>query len=613
MDVSECVHSLRLNMSATPSTASPSVRRFGRFELKQLVGKSLASNTWLAHDASLHSDVMLCVPRVQPAHASERDHWTQDMLLASRLKHPRLAEIVDMGVHEGWPFVVHERGNWVTLAERFQNGAGHLTHAESVAWVVDLIDGLAYAHEAGASHRDIALHNIVIDPNGRAALIGLSVGLQAKAPGASSLTSSRQEHRVAAERDILMMGLLLHRLLAGHPALDDADLGHAAQRVGLEIVRLPWTTPQPVAETLRAIVNRATDRQQRQRYLNARTLLAALQGWVKANSQESAGPLALIMDRLSTVGHLPSRHSDLNAIQRVLLSEELRVDDIVDKLILDPALCWELLRAINTARFKSGVSDEAVSSLSRSLVLLGQQGVRKLCNGVRAWPGVLKAAESLQAPGQGGHAMQNLSDELKFTCIAGITARWLRPFNVGDEDVIMAAMSQRLGKLLIYYHFPDETAQILKLMQPGPPAEEGGKASPGMAFDGATGAVLGINPDDLTAAVMNYWGLPAAMVQAARPIGVGNQPRKPDNPEEWLKITASLANELCLLIGQPHARQVAMLQHILGRYSRPAMVTHSELLEALNKAVRSVEPDWLPKVIPPPKNQPRPEPAMARG
>ena len=43
---------------------------------------------------------------------------------------------------------------------------------------------------------------------------------------------------------------------------------------GHEIVRLPWTTPHPIAEPLRAIVNRATDRQERQRYRSARTLRA---------------------------------------------------------------------------------------------------------------------------------------------------------------------------------------------------------------------------------------------------------------------------------------------------------------------------------------------------
>ena len=66
------------------------------------------------------------------------------------------------------------------------------------------------------------------------------------------------ERRQAAERDVLMIGLLMYRVLASNPALDEPDLGSAAKRVGLEIVRLPWTTPHPVPETLRAIVNRAT-------------------------------------------------------------------------------------------------------------------------------------------------------------------------------------------------------------------------------------------------------------------------------------------------------------------------------------------------------------------
>jgi hypothetical protein len=110
-------------MAAVLPTPATPTRRFGRFELKSLVGKSLATNTWLAFDGSLKSDVLLCVPRAQPSNASERDNWTQDVLLASRLKHPRLQEMVDMGVHEGWPFTVHERGNFMTLAERLQPGS----------------------------------------------------------------------------------------------------------------------------------------------------------------------------------------------------------------------------------------------------------------------------------------------------------------------------------------------------------------------------------------------------------------------------------------------------------------------------------------------------------
>lgn len=578
-----------------PNHAAPT-RRFGRFELKLLVGKSLATNTWLAFDGGLKSDVLLCVPRAQPASATERDSWTQDVLLASKLKHPRLHEMVDMGVHEGWPFTVHERGNFITLVERLQPGQGGLSLQESVCVLVDILEGLAYSHEAGVAHRDLALHNILIDGAGRAKLVGLSVGIAAKVPGNSGASLSRQEQRASAERDILMSGLILHRLLAGHAALDDNDFGHAAERVGPEIVRLPWTTPQPVPETLRAIVNRATDRQQRQRYLSARTLLAALQGWVKTNSQESAGPLSLLLDRLGSVGHLPSRASDMGNIQRLLTSDDLRVDAMVDQLVNDPAVCWELLKVINTVRYQSG-SDDTVTSLSRTIVLLGQQGLRKVCTGVRTWPGVLNAAASkADRPGV-APPVEALEQELKMACAAAHTARWLRPFNIGDEEVMMAAMSQRLGRLLLMYHYPDESAQIARLMQAGPPPEPGGKPTPGMNYAAAVGAVLGINPDELTSAVLRHWGLGESLIQAAKPFGDA-VPRHPENPDEWLRLIACLSNELCQVIGRPPHQQTAVLTHLLARYARPAQVTQKEMQEALKRALGSVDSQWQQQVFP---------------
>mgnify|MGYP006179078539 CR=1 FL=1 len=47
-----------------PQTSAP--RLFGRFELRQMLGRSLASSTWLAWDPRLQQEVSLCVPRAKP-------------------------------------------------------------------------------------------------------------------------------------------------------------------------------------------------------------------------------------------------------------------------------------------------------------------------------------------------------------------------------------------------------------------------------------------------------------------------------------------------------------------------------------------------------------------
>jgi non-specific serine/threonine protein kinase len=103
--------------------------------------------------------------------------------------------------------------------------------------------------------------------------------------------------------------VILHRLLTGVAPLGGADVASTIERmapIGREPVRLPWTTPQPVAEPLRAIANRSTSGQVRLRYRNARTFLGALTGWLEATAAEEGGPVTLLLDRLHSVGHLPA-------------------------------------------------------------------------------------------------------------------------------------------------------------------------------------------------------------------------------------------------------------------------------------------------------------------
>ncbi len=575
---------MALPPNTTPTTAP---RLIGRFELRQMIGRSHASSTWLAYDPRLEQELLLCVPRALPTTNSERDAWTQDVLSATRLKHPRLAEVIEIGVHEGWPFVACQR-NGPTLQERVSAGTP-LTPVEVAQLTVDVLEAMAYAHEAGVAHRDLGLHNITLDSQGHAQMAGLAVGLEPLSPNQGSRpVRSRQEAREASERDLLMVGLLMYRLLVNQPPLDEPDLGHAAKRVGAEIVRLPWTTPHPVPDTLRSIVNRATDRQQRQRYLNARTLLSALQGWIKTNSDEGGGPLLLLLDRLNSVGTLPGRSGTERALVGSLSQETLRVDDFVDIIVKNPSLVWEMLRSVNTAGYQSRSADEGTTTLSRAIMLLGQNGIRKVAGILRPWPGVLGAQQS-RSEDDGAASINALDRELWLCSLAGHIARLMAPFSIHDEEAAAVAMSQRLGWLLVLYHFPDEAAQIQRLMQPGPPATPGGAPTPGMNLDAACGAVLGINLDDLSAAVLKHWGLHERLIKAARPLPLGTPVRNPTSPEETVRVVASLGNELANCHRLPQEKQPAAIHQAYLRYVRALQLTPKECMITLDHAVRLLD------------------------
>jgi hypothetical protein len=157
---------------------------------------------------------------------------------------------------------------------------------------------------------------------------------------------------------------------------------------------MPWAMQRPVPDALRAIVNRATASQERQRYLNARTLLRALNGWHEVDGQDNGGPLALLLDRLHSVGHLPAMAGVGRRVARVVAAENCRTDELAGELLQDMALSLELLRQVNSALLQGAHTADgaAVITVRRAVALLGVNGVRRAANSLRTWPGPLSAA-----------------------------------------------------------------------------------------------------------------------------------------------------------------------------------------------------------------------------
>jgi hypothetical protein len=65
-----------------------------------------------------------------------------------------------------------------------------------------------------------------------------------------------------------------------------------------------------------------------------------------------------------------------------------------------------------------------------------------------------------------------------------------------------------------------------------------------------------------------------------------------------LRLIACLSNELCGIIGRPQNQQMALLTHILTRYSRPAQVAQKEMQESLKRALGGVDSHWQASTFP---------------
>lgn len=574
-----------LGAAAAGASPRPSVaHRFGRFELLALLGKSSRSMAWRVNDPRTRQALVIVLPRQQPGPGLEI--WDAAVRKAARVRHPQIAPVVEHGVVDGWPYVVHDAGDAFTLGERLgQQAQGGI---EVAGWASRLLEGLAFAHESGVAHHDLQPYLLLLPDTGGPRLMGLEVAWAdelASLPGRGAVAldaASLAAQRDAAARDVVALGLLMHHALAGTPALDQADVGLVVDAMppgGREFVRLPWTAPQPIPEVLRAIVNRATDRQPRRRYRNARTMARALHGWLRTEADGNGGPLALLLDRLHSVGLLPASPGAADRAARIAMMEHERTNELAEVVLQDIALSLEMLRLVNTAQVRGiqVAGTGPVLTVRRAIAMLGLDGVRRAALGLRAWPGPLDP--------QAEAALATLFRRVRR---AGHVAQLLRPPAYDAEVVFLVTLLQNLGRLAVQYHFPDDAEQIRRLMQPVPPGREGEREEPGLSEEMASCAVLGTGIEGVGIAVARHWGLDTEVLHMVRRLSLDAPVRTPKSDDDMLRSVASCANEAIDALALPPTGRIAALQQVVMRYGRALSIDARDLQAAL--ATRAEDP-----------------------
>jgi HD-like signal output (HDOD) protein len=574
----------------TASTATSAVRRLGRFELRALLGKSAQTMAWRAFDPRHQQDMVLVLPRKQPADAATLADWLERARRASRLSHPNLAHVVEVGEQERWPYIAYDGAIGTTLAERDKPRDGEPA-LDIARWVMQAAIGLAFAHDAGHAHRDVQPWLLALSDSGQLRVMGLEVAALTAVPIApvaedSTLTNAeRHALRSAAERDVLALTVVMHGLLAGAPALDEPDIGGALARLapaGREPIRLAWDLPRPVPDVLRAIANRATDRQPRQRYRNARTLARALEGFIEAESQQDADAHAQLIERVRQIGALPALPGAAARAARLALMEREHTEELAQVVLRDPALTFELLRTVNSAqnniesRAAALAGSGPVLTVRRAIAMLGLDGVRRCALALRDWPGPLDAAGA-----------RELEAALARGQRAARLAQILRPAGYDAEMVSIVTLLQSLGRLVVQYHFPEEMRQVRRLMRPAPSTKEGEPDEPGLTEQAAAFAVLGTDIEGMGSAVARWWGMDDAVLHMIRRLNPASPVRGTDSDDDMLRAIGSAANEAIDALALPAQRQQAAIERVAQRYARVLAITPRDMMAALQTSLGS--------------------------
>lgn len=586
-------------MSVPPSqrpAAAPagSVRRLGRFELRELIGRSQRTMAWRVHDPRIDQELVLVLPRTALPREEDLKPWESTVRRASRLGHPLLAQPVEVGAHDRFPYIAYDIEG-TPLSVRLASGA--ITPRDGAGAIAQVARVLSFAHDAGFVHGDLQPYLVFMTSSGQVRLAGLEVAFSPLAEDAEpKAVEAHREQQVqtGVRADLLALGVMLHRVAAGRVPAEDADVGVAASRLlagAGEPLRLPSSLPQPVPDPMRAILSRAVDFDEAVRYRSVRALSTALEGWLKADTNSGESTFKALVDKVRSDGLLPASEETRERMSSLRQLEGESTREMSELLLGDLAVALELLRAVNTAQQRSGRGEGAagILTLHRAVALLGLEGIRRSALALKPWPGALRGA-----------AVDRLAEVLERCRQAARVARLLRPQGYDAEAVYMVAVMQNLGRIVLQYHFPDQALQIRALMLPEERSRRPGQeAAAGLSEETAAFSVLGVDLAAVGMAVGRHLGLDTATLTALKRLPAKG-PVLPvaRTDEEALCQTASCANEAIDALQMPPERAAVELNAIVNRYSRALRLTVGGLKDALvpNGLTQEVARTWLKSV-----------------
>lgn len=225
---------------------------FGVYRLIRPLGKGGFAEVWEAENEVNGRRVALKVLtelRAESARALER--FQQEGRLAASLHNSRCVYVFDAGAHDGFPFIAMELVTGGTLAERIHDGP--LPPREAVDVVLDVLEGLESAQQAGILHRDVKPSNVFLDADGRAKIGDFGISKSLEVDSQLSQTGAflgtpyyASPEQIAAEpldlrSDLYSVGAMLYELVTG-------KLPYAGTNASAVLAQVLTREPVPFAQ-----------------------------------------------------------------------------------------------------------------------------------------------------------------------------------------------------------------------------------------------------------------------------------------------------------------------------------------------------------------------------
>lgn len=358
-----------------------------RYQLLESVGQGGMADVYKAMDTILNRIVAIKILRGELADdPMTLLRFQREASAASKLSHPNVVDVYDVGESEGRHYIVMEYVRGRTLKQLIaQRGALHLDEAVDI--MLQLTSAVAMAHEKHIIHRDIKPQNVLVKDDGTVKITDFGIAV---AHGSVQLTQHHtvmgSAHYLAPETtrgeapteavDIYALGIVFYELLSGSVPFQ----GSNPTEIAVKHLRDPMpyirdfnpTIPQSVEN----IILRATAKKVSERYATVEEM--------REDLLECRSPKMLDVERIQL------DDDPVSAVQvkdgRLEVKDEPRAKGSRKKIVIAGiagALC--MLAAVLTALVFSGVlrlgsgsiviPDVSGMSEAQAFALLAENGI----------------------------------------------------------------------------------------------------------------------------------------------------------------------------------------------------------------------------------------------
>ena len=280
-------------MVLTPGTS------IGEFEVLSPLGAGGMGEVYRARDPRLEREVALKVlPAETVADDTSRARLLREARMASKLNHPNICTIYEVGETEQQTFIAMELVSGEALSDRLSGGRMGVEDVLRLGH--QMADALAHAHDNGVVHRDFKSGNVVITPEGRAKVLdfGLaarvsdtelteattysvdSLELSGKIVGTLAYMAPEQLRGEAADArsDIWALGIVLYEMASGvRPFQGKTGFELSSAILSATPEPLPPGSGGQLPSQLQMVVDRCLEKEPERRYQSAGEVRAALE------------------------------------------------------------------------------------------------------------------------------------------------------------------------------------------------------------------------------------------------------------------------------------------------------------------------------------------------